>query len=141
MRILLIKPTTIYLPEETETNLQKLADQTGKSIPEIIQELIINYFTEKPQKLSKSVGKGSNEISDLSSKTEQLLWTVDPDIAKAYREAEPEKQQKIQMFLNLMLKTVVSQKPLLDIMEEASQQAISNGMTPEILESILNDEN
>ena len=28
---------------------------------------------------------------------------------------------------------------LLDIMEEASQQAISNGMTPEILESILND--
>jgi len=26
-------------------------------------------------------------------------------------------------------------------MEEASQQAIANGMTPEILESILNDEN
>ena len=38
-----------------------------------------------------------------------------------------------------MLKTAVSEKPLLDIMEEASQQAISNGMTPEILESILND--
>jgi len=56
-----------------------------------------------------------------------------------YREAEPEKQQKIQMFLNLMLKTAVSEKPLLDLMEEASQQAISNGMTPEILESILND--
>ncbi|WP_414551481.1 hypothetical protein [Anabaena sp. CCY 0017] len=71
---------------------------------------------------------------------ENITIQVDPAIAKAYREAEPEKQQKIQMFLNIMLKKAVSQKPLLDIMEEASQQAISNGMTPEILESILNDE-
>ncbi|GAX34150.1 hypothetical protein [Nodularia sp. NIES-3585] len=71
---------------------------------------------------------------------ENITIKVDPEIAKAYREAEPEKQQKIQMFLNIMLKKAVSQKPLLDIMEEASQQAISNGMTPEILESILNDE-
>ncbi|MFM5977749.1 MAG: hypothetical protein ACKO99_16065 [Dolichospermum sp.] len=66
---------------------------------------------------------------------------VDPEIAKAYREAEPQKQQKIQIFLNIMLQKAVSQKPLLDIMEEASQQAIANGMTPEILESILKDEN
>ncbi|MDJ0517102.1 MAG: hypothetical protein QNJ74_12895 [Trichodesmium sp. MO_231.B1] len=35
----------------------------------------------------------------------------------------------------------ISQKSLLDIMEEASQEAIANGMTPEILESILNNEN
>jgi len=40
-----------------------------------------------------------------------------------------------------MLQKAVSKKPLLDIMEEASQQAIANGVTPEILESILNDEN
>ncbi|MBD2359922.1 hypothetical protein H6G36_01690 [Anabaena minutissima FACHB-250] len=72
---------------------------------------------------------------------ENIIIQVDPEIAKAYREAEPEKQQKIQIFLNIMLQKAVSQKPLLDIMEEASQQAISNGMTPEILESILNDEN
>ena len=71
---------------------------------------------------------------------ENITIPVDSEIAKAYREAEPEKQQKIQMFLNIMLKKAVSQKPLLDIMEQASQQAISNGMTPEILESILNDE-
>ncbi len=122
-----------------EANLQKLAAQTGKSIPEIIQELVTNYLTEKLQKSPKSLGIGLSGILDLSSKTEQLLYTVDPEIAKVYREAEPEKQQKIQMFLNLMLKTAVSEKPLLDIMEEASQQAISNGMTPEILESILND--
>ncbi|MBE9232376.1 hypothetical protein IQ231_11975 [Cuspidothrix issatschenkoi LEGE 03284] len=72
---------------------------------------------------------------------ENITIQVDPDIAKAYREAEPKKQQKIQIFLNIMLQKAISQKPLLDIMEEASQQAIANGMTPEILESILNDEN
>ena len=72
---------------------------------------------------------------------ENITIQVDPEIAKAYREAEPEKQQKIQIFLNIMLQKAVSQKPLLDIMEEASQQAIANWMTPEILESILKDEN
>ena len=72
---------------------------------------------------------------------ENITIQVDPEIAKAYREAEPEKQQKIQIFLNIMLQKAVSQKPLLDIMEEASQQAIAKGMTTEILESILNDEN
>ena len=72
---------------------------------------------------------------------ENITIQVDPEIAKAYREAEPEKQQKIQIFLNIMLQKAVSKKPLLDIMEEASQQAIANGITPEILESILNDEN
>ena len=72
---------------------------------------------------------------------ENITIQVDPEIAKAYRESEPEKQQKIQIFLNIMLQKAVSKKPLLDIMEEASQQAIANGITPEILESILNDEN
>ena len=72
---------------------------------------------------------------------ENITIQVDSEIAKAYREAKPEKQQKIQTFLNIMLQKAVSQKLLLDIMEEASQQAIANGITPEILASILNDEN
>jgi hypothetical protein len=72
---------------------------------------------------------------------ENITIQVDPEIAKAYREAEPEKQQKIQMFLKIMLQKAVSKKPLLDIMDAASQQAIANGITPKILESILNDEN
>ncbi|HIK09173.1 MAG TPA: hypothetical protein IGS52_02705 [Oscillatoriaceae cyanobacterium M33_DOE_052] len=71
---------------------------------------------------------------------ETINIPVDPEIAKAYREAEPEKQQKIAMFLNVMLKKTLNQIPLLEIMEAASQQAIAKGMTPEILESILNDE-
>ncbi|GGA35845.1 CopG family transcriptional regulator [Okeania sp. KiyG1] len=70
-----MKSTTIYLPEETKANLQKLATQTRKSIPEIIQELITDYLTKKTQKLPKSVGMGSSGRSDLSSKAEELLWT------------------------------------------------------------------
>ncbi|CCQ53184.1 hypothetical protein [Crocosphaera watsonii] len=69
----------------------------------------------------------------------KITIEVDNEIAKAYREAEPEKQQKISMFLNVMLKKAIRPKPLLEVMEEASKQAIANGMTPEILESILND--
>ena len=37
-----MKPTTIYLPEETENQLQEMANSTGKSIAELIQELIIS---------------------------------------------------------------------------------------------------
>ncbi|MEM8777837.1 MAG: CopG family transcriptional regulator [Cyanobacteria bacterium P01_G01_bin.49] len=66
---------TIYLPEETEANLQELAKQRGKSIPQVIQALITDYFTQKTQKLPKSIGTGSSGRSDLSSKAEQLLWT------------------------------------------------------------------
>jgi len=72
---------------------------------------------------------------------ETITIPVDADIAKYYQESEPEKQQKIVMFINVMLKQSMNEKPLLEIMEEASKQAVANGMTPEILESILNDDN
>lgn len=71
---------------------------------------------------------------------ETITIPVDPAIAKAYREADPENQQKIAMFLNVVLKKTINKRPLLEIMEDVSQQAIAKGMTPEILESILNDE-
>jgi hypothetical protein len=70
-----MKPTTIYLPEEAEANLQELAKKTGKSVSEIIQEVILNYLTQSPQKLPKSVGMGASGRADLSLKSEQLLWT------------------------------------------------------------------
>ena len=72
---------------------------------------------------------------------ETITIPVDAELAKYYRESEPEQQQKIVMFINVMLKKSMNQKPLLEIMEEASKQAIANGMTPEILDSILNDDN
>ena len=42
-----MKPTTIYLLEKTDANLQRLATQTGKSMSEIIQELIEDNVKHK----------------------------------------------------------------------------------------------
>ncbi|MEB3119845.1 MAG: hypothetical protein VKL41_01305 [Snowella sp.] len=65
---------------------------------------------------------------------------VENELAEAYRQADQQQRQKIETLLNIALKKAVNPKPLLTIMQEASQQAIANGMTPEILESILADE-
>ncbi len=70
-----MKPTIVYLPEETEANLQELASKMGKSVSEIIQEVIANYLTQSPEKMPRSVGMGASGRSDLSLKSEQLLWT------------------------------------------------------------------
>lgn len=71
---------------------------------------------------------------------ENITIQVDSETAQAYRNADPEKKRKIQMLLNVMLQKTVKQKPLLEIMQEASDEAMANGMTPEILEAILSDE-
>ncbi|PNW41151.1 UNVERIFIED_CONTAM: hypothetical protein BEN50_14460, partial [Euhalothece sp. KZN 001] len=68
---------------------------------------------------------------------ENITIQVDAETAQAYRNADPQKQKKIHAFLNIMLKKTVNEKPLLEIMQEASEEAVANGMTPEILESIL----
>jgi len=70
-----MKPTTIYLPEETENQVQEIANNTGKSIAELIQDLIISQFPQSSKKLPKSVGMGASGRSKLFSKAEQLLWT------------------------------------------------------------------
>jgi hypothetical protein len=69
-----MKATTIYLPEETENQLQEMANSTGKSIAELIQELIISQFPQSSKKSPKSVGMGASGRADLSSKVDQLLW-------------------------------------------------------------------
>jgi len=65
---------------------------------------------------------------------------VDPAIAKAYREADPEKQQKIATIVNDWLKSIIQEKQeksLEQIIEKMQSQAKANGLTQEILEQIL----
>ena len=71
---------------------------------------------------------------------ENITIQVDSKTAQAYHQADPERKRKIQMLLNTILQKTVNEKPLLEIMEEASKEAEANGMTPEVLESILSDE-
>ena len=70
-----MKQTIIYLPEETEANLQQLASENDKSISELIQEVINNYLNQTTKKLPKSIGMGASGRNDLSSKVDELLWT------------------------------------------------------------------
>jgi len=68
---------------------------------------------------------------------ETITIQVDPEIAKAYREAEPEKQQKISIIVNDWLKSIIQEKSLEQIIEEIQEQAKANGLTQDILNKIL----
>ena len=69
-----MKPTVIYLPEETETVLQEIASQKGKTLSEIIQEIVKEYSLTKNKLLPNCVGMGNSGTSNLSKRVDELLW-------------------------------------------------------------------
>ena len=71
---------------------------------------------------------------------ETIAIRVDEDVAKAYRDADPMEQQKIQQLVNSWLKQIVKRRSLLDIVSEMQSQASANGLTQDILAQILKDE-
>lgn len=72
--------------------------------------------------------------------TEEITLRVDPEAAKLYREASEEWRRKYDLFLTLKIKELARpHRPLEQIMAEMSEEARRNGLTPEILESILNE--
>lgn len=71
---------------------------------------------------------------------ENITIQVEPEIAKAYREAEPEKQQKVLLVFNLILKELFKDASFEEIVQQIRQEADENGLTPEILEELLQDE-
>jgi len=75
-------------------------------------------------------------------KTENITIAVDSDTAKAYRETSPEMRRKIDAVLSLEIDETVraDQASLQEIMRQMSQEAKANGLTPEILQSILDEQ-
>lgn len=74
-------------------------------------------------------------------KTDRITIQVDADAARAYRSASEEERRKIDSLLNLKLRSATrSQISLQTYMDEISRRAKERGLTPEILESLLNDE-
>jgi len=73
--------------------------------------------------------------------TTTVTIQVDTEAAKAYAEASPEEQRKMQLLLSLRLQdlTTAQGKSLQTVMDEMGARAETRGLTPEILKSLLDD--
>lgn len=74
--------------------------------------------------------------------TATISIEVDPETARAFTEASPEDRRKLQLLLRLRLRELTTgrSRPLKQIMDDIGQEAEARGLTPEILESLLNGE-
>jgi len=71
---------------------------------------------------------------------ETITIRVSPEAARVYKTATVEQQRKLGVLLSLRLTEVArTARPLEEIMEEISREAQARGLTPEILESLLNE--
>lgn len=71
---------------------------------------------------------------------EQITVSVDSEVANLYRSASVEERRRLDLLVNLRLRDVtVPEESLRDTMREISHNAKRHGLTPEILQSILDD--
>ena len=71
---------------------------------------------------------------------ETITIEVEPDIARAYQEANLMERKKMQLILNSSLKQFMNRRSLEEIIQEMQAQAQANGLTQEILNEILSDD-
>jgi hypothetical protein len=75
-----------------------------------------------------------------SMTTEQITIPVSPGLAKAYGEADPQQRLKLALMMEMGLQSAIRDtRTLQEVMRDIGRKARERGMTPEILESILND--
>ena len=74
--------------------------------------------------------------------TVPITIEVDEEVARAYAGASAQDRLKMRMLVNLRLRDFINgqPRPLLEVIEDMSANAAARGLTPEILESILRDE-
>ena len=74
--------------------------------------------------------------------TTPITIEVDSDAARIYAAATPEQQRKMQEMLSLRLQAITDSpaSALRESIDQISREAQANGLTPEILESILRGE-
>lgn len=65
---------------------------------------------------------------------------VDEDLAQVFQTYDLEEQEAIQKLLNEHLREVISSQNLKHSIEVLRTEAEANGLTPEILQEILNEE-
>jgi hypothetical protein len=81
-------------------------------------------------------------IQEYAMATEAITIKVDSEAARVFNTAPAEEQRKMEALLSLWLKEIAAAdaRPLKEVMDEIGREAQRRGMTPEVLESILNDE-
>ncbi|MCY7406028.1 MAG: hypothetical protein LH631_01260 [Alkalinema sp. CAN_BIN05] len=70
---------------------------------------------------------------------ETIELQVDAEVARTFLGANPAQQQKVQALMNLWMKRAMSVTQLQTTMDNLSDAAEANGLTPEIVQSILNE--
>jgi hypothetical protein len=67
---------------------------------------------------------------------------LDAELAQIYEQSSTENQQKIQLLLTLWLREMgdSSSISLSDLMDAISDRAQAQGLTPELLDELLNDD-
>ena len=71
---------------------------------------------------------------------EQITVSVNPDVANAYRIASKDEKRKLDLLVELRIRNATrSKSSLRQIMEEISKNAKKRGLTPDILQSILDE--
>ncbi|HBI43939.1 MAG TPA: hypothetical protein DDY78_13970 [Planctomycetales bacterium] len=72
---------------------------------------------------------------------EEITIRVDTEAARAYRAASEQERRKLDLLLTLRLYDALhTSGTLQDLMRELSRKAQDRGLTPEVLESILNEQ-
>ncbi len=65
---------------------------------------------------------------------------VDSELAQVYNAASDEERQKLQVLVSLWLRDMGSRGSLQGVMNDISAKAQARGLTPEALDSLLNDD-
>ena len=74
---------------------------------------------------------------------EKITISLDTDLAEIYRSASESERRKLDLLINIRLRSILeskSRRPLQEIMDDISLKAQKRGLTPEILQSILDEE-
>lgn len=73
--------------------------------------------------------------------TSTISIEVEADAARAFASAPSDDRRKLQLLLSLRLRELTSRRtrPLQEIMDEMGAKAAAEGLTPEILNTLLND--
>lgn len=69
---------------------------------------------------------------------QQITIEVDENIKKAFQLASPQQKQELSYLIGAYLGSSWEEKNLIEVMEMISDNAEKRGLTPEILEGLIN---